>query len=168
MLPLLTFPLGSRRDVLLARQWARRIAVLFHFPFQEQACIAAGAFTVAAQALRRFKSAMLHMKIEDGKLHIFPMDRDGLSQPNSSKEPAGQPAPADLLRLVKPLPTGASEFTSEDLGWIVLQLNQQTRFKLFEEIEHQNQEMLTLLHDLQTAQAELRQLKEKTASPSAA
>jgi hypothetical protein len=158
MLPLLTFPICSRRDVLLARQWARRIAVLFHFPFQEQACIAAGTFTVAAQALRRFKSAVLQMKIEDGKLHIFPMDRDAPSQP----------APADLLRLVKPLPTGASEFTSEDLGWIVLQLNKQTRFNLFEEIDHQNQEMLTLLHELQSAHAELRQLKEKAASPNAA
>ncbi len=165
MLPLLTIPLCSRRDVLLARQWARRIAVLFHFPFQEQACIAAGAFAVASQALRRFKSAVLHMKTEEGKLHIFPIERETQSQ---AKDVAGQPAPGDLLRLVKHLPAGTSEFASEDLGWIVMQLNQQTRFNLFEEIEHQNQEMLTLLHDLQTAQTELRQLKEKTASPSAA
>jgi hypothetical protein len=158
MLPLLSFPLCSRRDILLARQWARRIAALFHFPIQEQACIAAGTFTIAAQAMRRRQSAVLHMKIEESKIHIFAAEPDG--QPRADA--------AELLQLVKPLPAGASEFTAEDLSWIVTQLNQHTRFNLFEEIEHQNQEMLALLHELQTAQAALRQAKDGASAPSAA
>ncbi len=168
MLSLLILPLVSKRDVLLARQRARQIAALFHFPAQEQSCIAAGAFAVAAQALRETKTAELCFQVVDRKLLIFPRARKVEVQPGTPAPPNTGTATDGLLRLVKALPPAGAEFPPEDMVWLVNQLHQGGRFNLFEEIQHQNQEMLALIHGLQHAQAELEQLRSGTSTTSAA
>jgi len=157
MVPLITLSLKSKRDVLFARQRARQIAVLFHYSPQDQACIAAGAFAVAIQALRNAKGCQLRMQIDNKVLQIFPVPKEG----------DGNPSPTSL-RLEKPLPLAAADLSPEDVAWLLYQLNRQTQFHMFEEIEHQNQEMLALLHDLRNAQAQIEQLKENQTTPFAA
>ena len=70
MLSLLTLPLRKKRDVLLARQWARHVAVLLHYEIHDQACIAAGTFAVAVQAMRQGRASHLSMRIEGKNLHV--------------------------------------------------------------------------------------------------
>src|SRR5437868_7404274 len=151
----LTLALRSKRDVLLARQRARQTAVLFHFEPHDQACIAAGAFAVATEALRRSKSGQLWIQIEDGTLRIF--SREGGAKPSapSLKDQNERGLGVVSLQLLKPLPPAAAEFSAEDLSWIMTQLDQLTHFNMFEEIERQNHEMLALLHALRDARGEV-------------
>lgn len=142
---LLTLALRCKRDVVLARQRARQIAALLHFEFQDQACIAAGAFAVATEALRQARSGEVCMETDGKVLHLF-------ARRLQPRDPAGA-VPPGSLRLVKSLPLAASrDFSAEDVAWVVEQLNQQECLNLFEEMDHQNQEMLALLHALHAAQ----------------
>lgn len=165
---LFTQPLRTKRDILLARQRARHIAGWFHFPAHDQACIAAGTFAIAAQALRLGRSSQLCIHTEDRRLHIFALNSscDGPLPPTGRMTSAA--TPAGLLRLVKPLPAEAAELSVEDMRWLVVQLNEQASFNLFEEIQHQNEEMLALLHAFHSAQDQLLQLKGNAATTSAA
>jgi hypothetical protein len=154
MLILCTLSLHSKRDVLLVRQRARQIARLFGYEAHEQACIAAGAFAVAAQALRQCTSGSLRIQIENKSLLVLPIPFEAGLAPNEKTQ--SPPCPSDsTLRLVKPLPMAAAEFPIEDLTWLARQLDEQARFTLFEEIQHQNQEMLGLLHELHRLRAQL-------------
>jgi hypothetical protein len=159
MLSLMTLLLKSKRDVLLARQRARQVAGLFHFELSDQACIAAGTFAVTTQALRIWKSVQFHIQTADKSLHIFCKGSPELFRTLPRRKKQGNPAsPESCMRLVKPLPVLAVEFTPEDLAWVVEQLNRQAHFNVFEEIQHQNQEMLALLHCLHAVQGQFRQL----------
>lgn len=169
MLTLLTLPVNSRRDVLLARQRARQIAALLHFESVDQACIAAGTFAVAQQALRRSRAAQLYFRIDKKMLHVFAQATGKAARTLPLRQlPAGVAGPDSSLRLAKALPAGTADFSNEDLIWVIEQLNQQPCFHPFEEIQHQNQEMLALLHALHSAQAQVRQLLESRPAPSAA
>ncbi len=156
---LLNLPLRSKRDVLFARQRARQVAALLHFSPDEQACIAAGAFAVAAEALRQALSGELCLQIENHALHIFP---------RASAARGKQPAILSFftaqrsLRMVKPLPAEAPPLADEDLAWIAAQLEDHAPGSLFEEVRNQNQEVLALLSALQTCRAELERLGANT------
>ena len=108
----LTLALRSKRDVLLARQRARQTAVLFHFEPHDQACIAAGAFAVAAEALRRSKCGQLWIQIEDRTLRIF--SREGRAKPSapSLKDQNERGLGVVSLQLLKALPTAAADFSA--------------------------------------------------------
>src|SRR5438132_9948522 len=101
--------LRSHRDVLLARQKARQIAVLFRFSPREQACIAAGAFAVAAQALRRSRSGELCIQVVNTTLHVF-------AQVKHARQPSHPPA---SLRVIKALPAAGPGLAAEDVAWLV-------------------------------------------------
>jgi hypothetical protein len=162
---LVTLPLRSHRDILLARQKARQIAVLFHFQPQDQVCIAAGAFAVAAQALRHSRSAELRIQIDNTALHVFARVK-GSAHLARKKNQALRSACS--LRLVKTLPTSGPEFAVEDLAWLVGQLSRGAPHRIFEEIDQQNQEVLALLHALQSARTKIEQLEGKQLTPFAA
>jgi hypothetical protein len=167
MYTLLTLPLRCKRDALLARQRARQIAAMFHFGAQDQTGIAAGAFTVAAQTLKHSRSHQMCIQIDKKALHIF------------TELPAAGPQASNLmngvrlrfsqgnLRLVKVLPATA-DLADVDLAWVVRQLDRCADFRPFEELQHQNQEMLALLSALRSAQAQIEQLKAEGAIASAA
>ncbi len=152
MMPIVNLPLRTKRDLLLARQRARQIARLLHFETHDQACIAAGTFAIALQALQVDEPSCLSIQIAHGKLEVFA---------RTQTEKVG-------LRLSKPLPPSVREVAAEDLTWILHQLTQQAPRNVFEEIHHQNQEMLALLHALRQAQSQLALLKGSPSSPSAA
>lgn len=145
MTALITIPVRSKRDLLLARQRARQIAALLHFEPADQACIAAGTFAVAHDALGRVGPCTLSIRLADQSLHVSA----GAERPDETGESENQG-----LRLVKPLPAMARAFAPEDLAWMLDQLTQHSPFRVFEEIHRQNQEMLVLLHALRTATAQ--------------
>jgi hypothetical protein len=146
MLSLMTLTLRSKRDILLARQRARQIAALFQFEAKEKACIAAGSFAIATQALQQSRSSQLCIQTESDTLHIFTKSR-------------GNGVAEKSMRLVKRLPRTAAEFAAEDIQWLCKQLNHQSTLHVFEEIHHQNREMLAVLHALHVAQAEVERLQ---------
>ncbi len=162
MLTLCTLPLRSKRDILLARQKARQVALLFHYEIQNQICIAAGTFAVACQALRQSRHSQLCIRIENKALHIVTC-RGQKSAHQGPQAPEGSG-----LRLIKPLPPTAADVTAEEIPWLLEQLDKQAGFQLFDEIEHQNQEVLVLLHTLHHAQGQLRPRTTDQSSPSAA
>lgn len=149
---LISLPLRSKRDAVVVRQRARQAAKLLLFDASEQACIAAGAFAIAVQALRWNKRGSLCLQTDRNQLTIFAQ----------SKRDTGP-----SLRLVKPLPAGLRERSADDVGWILQQLEQLAPVDLFEEFQTQNQEMLATLHALQRAHEELNQLR-KPSLPTAA
>src|SRR5713226_3165628 len=109
--PFLTMKLRGKKDAVLARQRARRVASLLNFDIHEQACIAAGTFVVACQALMLFGKGKICFQIENHQLHVFAQnpraEREAL--PAEPKRLAGVfPAvePTSLFRLTKPLPAG--------------------------------------------------------------
>jgi hypothetical protein len=150
---LLNLPLRSRRHLLLIRQRARQIAAMLQFQPQDQMCIAAGAFTVAVRALRRYGPGCLCIQIDKESLQVFP---------KAHRQDSA------ALRLVKRLPALAPDIAVEDMGWLLEQLNRQTSNRVFDEIERQNQEMLSLLHALQTAQNKIERLERGKSTPIAA
>jgi hypothetical protein len=141
---LLNLPLRSRRDLLLIRQRARQIAALLQFEAEDRMCIAAGAFAVAARALRRYGPGRICVQVDKGALHVFPK---------------AQRLGDSTLRLVKPLPMTGSRLAVEDMAWLLEQLNRHADRRVFDEIEQQNQEMLALLHALQAAHARIEQME---------
>ena len=140
MLTLCTLSLTDKRSILFARQRARHIAALFAYEFQEQACIAAGTFAVAAQALEQFGHAALVFQVENQLLKVSAHARDSASAVDAA------------LRLVKPLPPRAAALSPDEIPWLLEQINKQGSFNAFEEMQQQNQEMLALLHALQSVQ----------------
>jgi hypothetical protein len=136
--PLYTLKLGSRRDIVLARQRARQIAGLLGFPPAEQTCIAAAVFEIARTAYEATGSSTLCFQADDGVFRVFP-----------SRRPAG-----GCLRLEKSLPADAPALAREDLEWAVRELARFSRLNLFEEIRQQNQELLHAVHKLQTHRAD--------------
>ncbi len=149
--PFLTLTVRGKREVLVLRQKARWIAQLLRFAPLEQTCIAAGAFAVACQAQGELGKARICFQIEQGQLHIF-------VQESTQEKP--------LLRLVKPLPPerGLAEV---DIAWVVGSLDH-AGGTMFDEIVKQNQEVLSLLHELQASGGYPQPQEEKPKNPSAA
>jgi len=91
--------------------------------------------------------------VENRTLHIFVRDAD-INHRVSISIFAQQRS----LRMVKPLPPDNLDVAEDDLGWITAQLTEQ-HCSLFDEVRNQNQEVLALLHALQTCRAELADLR---------
>lgn len=172
--PFLTLKLGGKKDAIFARQRARRVASLLSFDFHEQACIAAGTFVIACQALVLFGKAKLCFQIENHQLHAFAQDARPETEQlgfQGSKRLAGlfpDTDPKALFRLTKPLPPQENPAEEIELGWVVNKVEQTACNGLFDEIIRQNQEILSLLHELRLYQGNLTPKAEKSTSPHAA
>ncbi len=145
--PFLALNLRGRRDAVLARQRARRVASLLGFDAYEQACIAAGVFVIACQALTRFGKARICFHIENNQLQVCADRRD---EPGAASRLDGlfPDDPGLPARLVKPIPARDNPAEEIELGWLVREVEIASGESLFDEIVKQNQEILALLHEL--------------------
>ncbi len=126
-----------KRDALLARGQARRVAALLGFDGREQACVAGLVFELACQALQWADSVRLGFAVERGRLIVAPV--------------GGGPR----LRVEKPLPPRDRAVADEDLAFVVRELALRTPGNLFEEVRKQNEELLRTLLELRDCQARL-------------
>jgi hypothetical protein len=168
--PFLTLKLRGKKDALLTRQRARRVAGLLCFDPHEQACIAAGAFVVACQALTVFARPRICFQIENHQLHIHAQETD-IAPPAEGQRLAGllsEVDPKTLFRLTKPLPDQTNSAETMDLGWLVRKVEETACGGLFDEIVKQNQEILALLHEVRLFQAHQAELEQKSPKPHAA
>lgn len=172
--PFLTLNLRGKKDAVLARQRARRVASLLSFSCDEQACVAAGTFVIACQALVLFGKSRICFQIESHQLQIFAQDVK-LETPEafqpSSKRLAGLFPEIDaktLFRLTKPLPPQENAAEEIELGWLVNKVEETACNGLFDEIIKQNQEILSLLHELRLYQGSGAKSEGKSSSPHAA
>lgn len=140
-IPFLSMPVRGRRDALLVRHHARQVAHLLQFDAQEEACIAAGAFLIACQALERREHAQVHFKIDQNRLHVY-------AHTGASESPVDAKESDAFFRLAKPLPQGRT-LEDSDIGWLVEKIQPSTG--VFGEIVKQNQEVLALLSALHGA-----------------
>src|SRR5438552_837469 len=86
--PLLSLTLQSKRDIVLARQCARRLAKLLGFQPSEQTRIAAAVFEIAYNARRTMGRVSLHFRLADARFQVFPASlRCG--QPKDPRPDAG-------------------------------------------------------------------------------
>lgn len=158
------FPLVEKRDALLARQRARQLAALLGFDFLQQACVSAGVFAVAWQVLESRAPVELCFQIDATTLQVYAQPILGKLGPKKDKGKSTQ----RLWRLEKKLPYPEKGLTSEDLAFVLGQLNALTPAQLYEEVFRQNQELLAALSALQTFQSNTSRREPESRDPSAA
>jgi hypothetical protein len=147
--PFLSFRVRGKKGALRARHHARQIAAFLHFPIEEQACIAAGAFLIACQALAIFGKFVLCFHVEDGQLHVCAREagkKVGTPSPHNRVAALDGGDRQPILRLVKALPIDRT-LAETDVAWLVRNAEEEN-VGLFVEIVKQNQEVLALLHQL--------------------
>jgi hypothetical protein len=172
--PFLTLKIRGKKDAVLARQRSRRIATLLSFDPHEQACIAAGSFVIACQALVLFSKARLCFQIDNHQLQIFaqeakPDANDG-ARPISGRLAGLLPEMEGkmLFRLTKLLPPQENAAETLDLAWLVREVEKATCNSLFDEIIKQNQEVLALLHEVRLHRDPISEKEKKSANHHAA
>jgi hypothetical protein len=172
--PFLALKLRGKKDAVLARQRARRVASLLSFDCQQQACIAAGTFVIACQALVLFGKARLCFQIDNHQLHIFAQEFQAETvAPTRSIHGrlAGLFPEVDakmLFRMTKALPPQENPAEEIEIGWLANQVENTACNGLFDEIIKQNQEILALLHELRLYQGNLTKKEEKPTNHHAA
>lgn len=172
--PFFALKLRGKKDAVLVRQRARRVASLLSFDPHEQACIAAGTFVIACQALVLFGKSRICFQIEQNQLQIYAQEIhstaiEELAQ--GSKRLSGLFNEYDankLFRLCKPLPPQETPADQLDLGWLVTKVEETACKSLFDEIVKQNQETLALLHELRLYQGADAKKEVKSIPPHAA
>ncbi len=182
--PFWTLRVHDKRDVLVARHKARQIAHLLHFPPLEEACIAAAAFAIAAQARDQFEICDLCFHLDPNQLtiHAKPLHegepsiatmpqlhgvvREGAANESKPSAVAGNVAStkgdgvknsSSLMKLAKALPEAARGFAVDDLAFLMGRINDQAPADLYGELSKQNQEILLLLHLLHHPEEQLSQ-----------
>ncbi len=172
--PFLVLNLRNKKDAVLARQRARRVASVLMFDAHEQACIAAGTFIIACQALIVFGRARICFQIENHQLGINAQESrvDGHPEAHPISRRLDTLFPEvdtrAMFRLAKPLPTTELVINEQELGWLVNKVEETACNGLFDEIVKQNQEVLALLHELRLYQGPALVREEKIAAPHAA
>lgn len=166
--PFWTLRVHDKRDVLVARHKARQVAHMLHYPPLQEACIAAGAFAIAAQARDYYEICELCFQLENHQLTVFarPLSGDDVSAAlaanmrhaehdgfgsviGSTPQTAVRAEPgktAPPLKLSKPLPEAACDYSADELSFLIGRINDQAPADLFGELGKQNQEILLLLH----------------------
>lgn len=168
--PFLSLKLRGKKDAVLTRQRARRVASLLCFDPHEQACIAAGTFVIACQALTVFRKARICFQIDNHQLQIFAQEASP-AEPADGIRIAGlfpEVDPKTLFRLTKPIPEQTNAPELMDLGWLVRKVEEAACDSLFDEMVKQNQEVLALLHEVRLFQANTTGMDKKTPPPHAA
>jgi hypothetical protein len=168
--PFLSLKLRGKKDAVLLRQRARRVASLLCFDPHEQACIAAGAFVVACQALSVFRKARICFQIDHHQLQIFAQEALPAERADGQRIAGLLPEvdPKTLFRLTKALPEQTHGTEEMDLGWLVRKVEETACDSLFDEMIKQNQEVLALLHEVRLFQATVPGKEKKTQPPHAA
>ena len=172
--PFFALKLRGKKDAVLARQRARRIASLLSFDPYEQACIAAGTFVIACQSLVVFGKSRVCFQIENNQLQVFAQEMNaGAEQPASavSRRLSALLNDVDvksLFRLSKPMPPQETPADQLDLAWLCTKIEETACNSLFDEIVKQNQETLSLLHELRLFQGSAAKKEEKASAPHAA
>jgi len=148
--PFLTVAIRGQKDAVRIRHRARQIASLLHFPSHEQTCIAAATFVIACQVLRLPGRYAIRFTIDNHQLYVE-------AQTVGNEGTAGGPvnrlaalvgcAAGSPMHLVKALPSDRP-LADADLAWLV-ESTKDVAAGVFEEIIRQNQEVLSLLHELQ-------------------
>jgi hypothetical protein len=169
--PFLTLKLRKKKDAILARQRARRVANLLGFDLHEQTCVAAGTFVIACQALSLYPQARLCFQIEKHQLQVFAQEAAGEVVSSEKGRLAGMFPELDaksLYRLTKALPAEQRTTEEKDLGWLVRQVEATACGSAFEEMMRQNQEVLALLHEVRLCRLELQSKEGRTPDSRAA
>jgi hypothetical protein len=156
-LSLLVLKVRGKRDVVLARERARQVAGLLGFDAVEQACIAAAVFMIACQARERVGQAILQFQVEDGVFCVMPV-------PRSPADSGTLPVP---LRLEKALPQRDGTVALDDLPFVIRQLALHGPQDLFREIQRQNDELLSVLAELQRLRTAMPSNPRELARPAA-
>jgi hypothetical protein len=165
--PFLALKVRGKKDAILIRARARRVAGLLGFDAYEQACIAAGAFVVACHTLTQLGKGRICFQIESQQLQVF-AEGSASSDPNRRLQGLLQNDAQSLPRLVKPLPPRDQPAEDIELGWLIRQVEKASGETLFDEIARQNQEVLALLHELRLYRRVAAPAAEKSRSPHAA
>ena len=142
---------GSKHDVVRARQRARQIAGMLGLAPLEQAAVAATVFYLADQARTSCVSPTLRFAVEDGHLLVAPVE-------------AAPGHAASSLCLRYPLPRRADALPAIDLAWIAGELDERTPLDLFAEMQRQNQELLALQLDRQALLVEVSRQRQQPAA----
>lgn len=138
--PLLLQSVRTKKDVIVARQRARRIAGMLGFDCRAQAEIAAATFYLALDALKKTHGATLRFQVDEKELSVVVEAARGSAE-------ASPPTPG-LFRLQRPLAAQSAKLSSEDRRFIATTLASRTRPDLFAEVEKQNQELMQALLEL--------------------
>ena len=159
--PFLTLKVRGKKDALSARLKARLIASLLQFEAHQQACIAAGTFMVACEAIANLGKCMLCFQLDHDHLHVYTQECRSADSARLGEE--GKLG----LHLSKPLPCGRV-WSEKDVVWLVKKVEDSAHDGLFNEIVRQNQEILALLHELQCERGNLVAREDSTRNPNAA
>ena len=124
--PFFTLELRRKRDVLLARHYARQVAGLLGFEPLDRMAFAGAVFELAWNSFHCEERHSVIFALEDAVLVV-----------------SGAPG----LHVRKALPGQAEGLTPEDVPWAVRALAQLGTVDLFEESHRQNQELLALLQE---------------------
>src|SRR5262245_1329108 len=109
--PLLILAIRNKHDIVQARQRIRQTTKLLDFDTQEQTTLASTAFEIACNLRRGSLAGEICLHVERDELVVVAHLLDGESVP-----------PEPQLRLQRPLPAKALNFTTEDLAWAIVEL----------------------------------------------
>jgi signal transduction histidine kinase/CheY-like chemotaxis protein len=184
---ILTLAIASERDTVAARQRARQIARLLGFDPQDQTRISTAVSEIARNAFNyagggrveysiegRTAPQLFIIQIRDSGPGVSALD-DILEGRYKSATGMGMgilgarrlmdqfqiesvPGQGTTIWLKKLLPSRARVWTGQDLAAIVASLAREGPQDAFQELQHQNQELLNALEEIRTRQIELSRL----------
>ncbi len=161
---ILTIRLCSKRDLVLARQYARQIAAMLEFDPHEQMWISAAVFELAQATCRGKRRAGIRFRVTNNALHVLPLRAARIcGRITILRRNRRSP-----LRLVVRLPHETTSARLADVAWAMKQLTELTPADLFEELQVQNQELLRTCQQLRACQEELKLLYQQLNKPAAA
>lgn len=188
-LNLLSVAIRFEQDVVLARQRARQVTELLGFDLHDQVRVATAVSEIARNVFLYAKSGRVEFFVSDGlqqKLYIRFID-EGPGIPHLQQVLDGQytsktgmgmgilgarrlmdefqieskPGQGTTVLLGQKFPASTQPITSEQLGRMAGQLARISPSNAFEELQKQNQELLSAMEELQKRQAELAQLNKE-------
>src|SRR5581483_4874474 len=183
-LNLLRMDIRYEHDVVLARQRARQSAAALKFDVQEQTRIATALSEIARNAFQYANGGLVEFSIDrpEHKLIIVVQDKghgiSNLQQILDGKYVSHTGMGLGLLgakrlmdgfeietgpngttvRLVKTLPAKFSSIGKKELDGLLSVIEERSPQSPYEELRHQNRELLAALNEIRARQAELAQL----------
>jgi anti-sigma regulatory factor (Ser/Thr protein kinase) len=184
---ILTLAIGCERDTVAARQRARQIARLLGFEAQDQTRISTAVSEIARNAFNYAGGGRVEYSIEgrtSPQLFIIQIRDSGPGISNLSNILDGQyksstgmgmgilgarrlmdqfqidsaPGKGTTIWLKKLLPNRTRVWNGQDLAGMAASLAREGPQDAFQELQHQNQELLNALEEIRTRQIELTRL----------
>ena len=185
-LPLLNLEIRLEVDIVLARQRARQIAGLLGFPPLDQTRIATATSEIARNAVKYAGGARLEFIVESGPVPgmVMRIRERGPGIPDLEailngeyQSPSGlglgiigakrlmdrfdiesTPGAGSSVVMAKTLPARAAAITPHEVGRIAGELARPAQQGLLDELQQQNQELLSALQELRVSQSEIAQM----------